>query len=161
MTYSEEQKWSVLDEAKRTLERTSPERLAETRPVFEERFGGASVIHAEPPQDRLTKWRREVDELEAERDRDRELLALVHGLQDSARLCRQDIASGLAAVNKFADVIKDRLEEPTEENAQLSAKLSLLETRFNDLKQSFDSRGAQATSSTADVIDLPNKPRRA
>jgi hypothetical protein len=53
---------------------------------------------------------------------------------------------------------EDRLEELTEENCELSSKLSLLETRFEDLKRSFDARGT--TSATADVVDLP-KPRRA
>jgi hypothetical protein len=154
MTYTEEQKWSVLDQARATLERTSPERLAETRPVFEERLGGASVIFAEPPEDKLTKWRREVSEMEAERTMDREILAIVRSLQDSARVCRQDIASGLAAVNKFATIIKDRLEELTEENCELSSSAP------RDQIRGLEAKLRRQASATADVVDVP-KPRRA
>jgi hypothetical protein len=133
---------SVIEEARETLRRT--ERLAEAR-------------RREPlvPEDRIGKWRREMQQLVDERELEKQRMDTVQQLCRIAAHTRKEIAEGLKAVGQLASAISNRLEEMSEEIANLKLKLEVSETRFEDLKRTVDARG-----SSAEIVDLP-KPRRA
>jgi hypothetical protein len=150
MTYTDAYRESVLAEARQTLKRTSAENLARHRDAEPKDSG---VRYTEPIETSSERWRREMGELEEERDAERQRLADVQQLHREMIKSRSDVAAGLRAVNQFAATIVARLEEVTEENTQLKNKLSVLETRFEDLKRSVDARGAQPS---AEVVELPN-----
>jgi hypothetical protein len=161
-------KHDILREARATLERTSPQNLEKNRIRYSERMDGG-ILYTEPAEDKLTKWRREMTELAEERGAaeaqlavERERLSMVRSLAESAKQTQRDIAGGLNAVNEFATVIKDRLDDMASEIAELRIKLKISDARFEDLKKSFDARSpAQPSASNApnaEIVDLPSLP---
>jgi hypothetical protein len=154
MTYSKEYKNSVIAEAMETLRRTSPEELIKRRQQ-----------PSDPVEDPVAKWRREAEEVQAQVDAENERLGMIKQLHQSTMKCQADIAMGLRSVGDLAKAIQGRLDEMSEEIIDLRTRLVRAETRFEDLKRSFDASargGAPAgeiCGSSAGVVDL--KPRRA
>ena len=159
MSYTDEQKWSIIDQARKTISRTSKENLDASRLCYAERHGDTTLVFAEPPEDRVEKWKREQTELMKAKDAyqeqlgaERERLSMVHQLHASTIKCQHDIAEGMRAVSAFATTIVDRLR----------TKLAIAETRFEDLKRTFDGRNSSEPNGSHEpgsVVDL--KPRRA
>ena len=85
---------SVIDEARETLRRTSPEKLAETRLRSSESRSSESLV----PEDRVTKWKREMQELVDARELEKARMDTVQQLCRIAAKTKQDIAEGLKAV---------------------------------------------------------------
>jgi hypothetical protein len=152
MNHSDADRKSVIDEARETLQRTSAERLAETRDGVT--YEGAAA-----------KWRREIGEMTAAREREKAATAAEAEREKAERVAirrldrdmlktRGEIAQGFGAVNQLATKMLERIDDLTEENTQLKAKLSILETRFEDLKRSYDGY-ERATS--APVVDLKRR----
>jgi hypothetical protein len=153
MTYTAEQKQSILDQARATLERTSPGKLAESQFRYAETYGDTTIIHSEPVEDPLERWKREANELDAERIRERERLSMVAQLYRSTIKTQHDIAEGLSAVGGLARAIQGRLDEIETTIIELKRKLNVAETRFEDLKRTVD---AGTTSAGAEIVELPN-----
>jgi hypothetical protein len=155
MTYTEEQRQSILDEARETLERVIKEKPMETRYRHAEpRDSG--VRYTKVVEDRVEKWKREMGELEAARELEKERMGMVQQLYQSTMKCQRDIASGLNAVNQLATAICNRLEDMSEEIETLQTRATIAEARFEDLKRSVDAR----PTPTAEVVDLPNPLRK-
>jgi hypothetical protein len=162
MTYTDVYKQSVLNEAKETLKRTSPESLAKTRLKYADQ--DSDVIYTQPVEDRVERWKREADELEERRIIEKERLSMISRLHESTIRCQQDIAAGLSAVGKLAEAIEGRLDRIDDAINELRTKFKVAEIRHEDLKRSFDSRtsdisSAISVSEPGSVVDL--KPRRA
>jgi predicted RNase H-like nuclease (RuvC/YqgF family) len=159
MTYSDVYKASILQEAKATLKRTSQENLDRSRIRYEERHGATTLQYSEPPEDRVEKWKRERRELEDDMVRERERISMVAELYRSTMKCQTDIAEGLGTVGRLAEAISNRIDDMGQEIAVLKSKLEIAETRFEDLKRTFDGRAtATNTVENGAVIDL--KPNR-
>jgi hypothetical protein len=169
MSYTDEQKWSIIDQARKTISRTSKENLDASRLCYAERHGDTTLVFAEPPEDRVEKWKREQTELMKAKDAyqeqlgaERERLSMVHQLHASTIKCQHDIAEGMRAVSAFATTIVDRLDDAFAEIDRLRTKLAIAETRFEDLKRTFDGRNSSEPNGSHEpgsVVDL--KPRRA
>jgi hypothetical protein len=148
MTYTEEQRQNILDEARETLERVSKEKLMKTRYRHAEPRD-TGVLYTEPVEDRVEKWKREMGELEAARELEKERMGMVQQLYRSTMKCQRDIASGLNAVNQLATAICNRLEDMSDEISELRTKLTVAEARIDDLVKA-------RAAPVAEVVDLPN-----
>jgi chromosome segregation ATPase len=137
---AEEHKRRVLAEARETIKRVDAHRQ------------GSQVQFEEP----LQKWRREMDELTAAREAEKEKMSFVQDLYRGTQRMQRDISMGLSAVNQLAEKITDRLDDLSQEIDELRTKLKVSDARFEDLKKSVDAR----TTSGTEVVELP-KPRRA
>jgi hypothetical protein len=135
----------IIEEARETLKRTSPDEMRRRREPL-----------VEP--DRIEKWKRDMQELLDERELEKQRMDTVQQLCRIAAHTRQEIAEGLKAVGQLAAAISSRMEEMSDEIGELKARLVIAETRFEDLKKTVDAR---TTGSGADVVELPKLPRRA
>jgi hypothetical protein len=125
-----------IEEARETLKRTSAEtRSASREPLI--------------PEDSVAKWKREMGELEKARELEKERMGMVQQLYQSTMKCQRDIAAGLAAVNKFATAISDRIEGMSDEISELRTKLTVAEARIDDLVKA-------RAAPVAEVVELPN-----
>jgi hypothetical protein len=134
----------IIEEARATLRRTSPDEMRRRREPL-----------VEP--DRVEKWKRDMQELVDARELERQRMDTVQQLCRVAAHTRTEIAEGLASVGKLASALTNRFEEMSDEIADLRARLVVSEKRFEDLKRTVDAR----TSSPAEVVELPTLPRRA
>jgi ParB-like chromosome segregation protein Spo0J len=93
------------------------------------------------------KWRREMAELQEQRNAERGLLEEVRELSRSIIQCRREIAAGVQQVRQeVMDAMSvsrehaPRIIELDDEINLLRARLAKSETRFEDLKTTVDSR---------------------
>jgi chromosome segregation ATPase len=124
-----------------------------------ERIGLGQVPYSAPIEDRVEKWKREMGELEAAREAERERMSShtrkLSELRGMIARSDQALSQALAAINKMAEALTERLDEMSEEIRQLRAKLEIAEARFEDLKRSVDAQRPDVAPA-AKLYDPPN-----
>jgi hypothetical protein len=143
----------IIEEARKTLERTSRENLDKSRLRYRENVAGVDLLYSEPPEDPLEKWRREMGELAEEQASAKSLLAFAREIHHATLRQRSDMNESMKAVNKFAETIVDRIHELGAEVELLRTRMATAETRFEDLKRSFDARPPKS----AEVVEMPRR----
>lgn len=161
MTYTETDAQRILARARATLERTTKEKLDESRTPVEPR--GVGIRYSDPIEDRVEKWKREGREFEAarqaEKDRngivERTAVAVTHVANSVARIesdvakTSKDLFDGMKAVNTYAEAIYSRIEELSADVQDLWKKLTSSEAKVEELRKLLDDK----------VVELPNKKR--
>jgi hypothetical protein len=153
MSFTEEQKWSILDQAKRTLERTSPEKLQESRLVYEENYGGHTTLRQSEPigEDRVEKWKREKTAIMEDREREkarngiveRTYTAVVRLDSDVKRIeseVKHDLVHALKGINAYAEAIYGRVEELSADVDNLRTKLVASEAKVDELTKKLEEK---------------------
>jgi chromosome segregation ATPase len=140
MTYTDAYKKSVIAEAKRTLKRTSKENLDATRVQYSERFGDTTVIYAEPPEDRVEKWKREKTEIIDAREAEKERIGVVERtytevirLKSDLNRTNNNLLEGMRGVSAYAEAIYGTIEELRADVNNLRAKLAASEAKVDEL----------------------------
>jgi chromosome segregation ATPase len=152
---TDEQKQRILSEARETLNRTIQRR---EEPQVREWptprcLGVGQVPYSAPIEDRVEKWKREMRELEAAREAERERMSShareLTELRGMIARSDQALSQALAAINQMAGAVTDRMDQLGDELAAVHTKLAVLDARFSDLRDDRAPREAK-------LYDLPN-----